>query len=220
MNKKGISHVGFAIAFVLFIGFILFMINILSPLQKVKNDKNFILKQIEKEIIKNSSSELIIASIKGGSDPCLDISGLELKNQIIAKDQNGQIIKSSSSSVENSGFVKIYSVDKGFNPQIPCTGNPGQISELGLIRKENYFFEDSVLELIQIYNSDYKGLKKSLNIPENNDFEFGFIYSNETEIKTISQDNPETDVFAEKTPVKYISKDADIEIGYLRVAVW
>ena len=180
-NCKG-SNVGFAIAFVLFVSFIVFLFNMMGPVGKVESDKYFLLKHLENKIIENTSSELTMTSVK----------------------------------TQNGNLIKIYE-GEGLNPTY--TINPNE-DEIGLIRKDEYVFETKVISLIDEYNTNYDGLKDYFNVPKVNDFEFGFKYSNGTEISTKIKEIPSTDVFAEEVSVTYVSKDAGIGVGYIRVVLW
>lgn len=61
-NKKG-SQIGYAIAFMIFIGFVIFLLGIISPLEKANTDKSFILENLQNKIIENVSGNLTIASV-------------------------------------------------------------------------------------------------------------------------------------------------------------
>lgn len=203
-NKRG-SHVGFAIAFIIFISFVIFLLNILSPVTKVETDKDFLLKHLKNEIIENTSARLEIISIKNDTLTCISNSLASGKNYtIISKDS----------------FHKVYISDEFNESSIPLCQNWG-IDEIGLIRTENHVFETKILELNKTYYESYKTLKKYFNIPEVNDFEFSFLKGNKTLIVEAKfKEIPPTDVFAELIPVTYVNKNANIEIGYLKVVLW
>lgn len=62
INKKG-SNVSYAIAFMIFIGFVIFLLGIIKPLEKVNTDKSIILENLQNKIIENVSSKLEIISV-------------------------------------------------------------------------------------------------------------------------------------------------------------
>ena len=201
-KSKKASHVGFAISFVLFIGFIIFMFGMISPLMKLKTGKENLVKNIEMAILENSSSELMIVSaVEDSSSGCTKIDNLNMQNVITKQEGN---------------LLKIYSSKEFPSNSFQCSTG----YKIGLIRKEKDVFEKNLLNLIDNYNIDYEGLKKYFNIPEENNFEFSFIYSNQTEIKTQSKDIPTTDVFAKRIPITYITNEAEKEIGGINIIVW
>jgi len=202
-NKRG-SHVGFAISFMLFISFVIFLFSILGPVGKVESDKDFLLKHLENEIIENTTAELTIISVKPQSGNCTVPGGTGLENYI----------------VKNLGeIIKIYNSNELFNTeQTTCTEGSIPQNDVGLIRTNNYVFETKILELKE---KNYDTLKEDFNIPDINDFKINFTYSNATEIEIQGiKEIPPTDVFAELIPVTYVDKDANIEIGYFKVIVW
>ena len=205
-NKRG-SHVSFIISFVLFISFLIFFIGIIKPFEKTETGKSSLLKHLENEIIKNVSDEVLVISVKvGGDDGCLDIDDLidNKKNKIL---------------LENNGLIKIYISDKFALPEFSCT--PQDKYEIGLIKSQKYILQSKVLELNESYNDNYETLKTNFKIPEINDFEFSFLNISKVPIiETKSKETPPTDVFAELVPINYLTKDAEIKTGYLRVAIW
>ncbi len=205
-NKKG-SQVSFIISFVLFISFLIFFIGLLNPFEKTETSKSSLLKHLENEIIKNVSDEVLVVSATektGGSKSCSDINGLIGKNIFS----------------ENNGLIKIYSSDEFSTNTFQCI-DPLKEYEIGLIRSQNYILESKILKLNESYKDNYLTLKTDLGISESNDFEFSFLDIDEIPIiETKFKETPSTEVLAELVPVIYLTKDAEIKNGYIKVVLW
>ena len=225
-NKKA-SHVGFAIAFVIFISFLIFFYAMFKPAIRIGDDKKVILKQLENKIIKNVSADLITISIKKDSlENCskINLSSLNISYTNFTVRNNQGIINSNLSLgnliVENkSNFFKIYASNESFNlsENHLCTSFSNYT--VGLIRTEKYIFETKVIWLINYYNNSYETLKDDFEISDINDFSFSFIYNNNTEIKT-NEKNVSISVYADSIPINYINKNASIEVGYIKIKIW
>ena len=195
-NKKA-SHVSFAIAFLLFVGFVIFFFGMINSLGKTETSKKFILEGLQNKIIENSSSNLTIISV---NESCVD-NNLDLTNFTIS---------------EENGIYKIYSSDNlPFHLSEDCGGSYG----IGLNKKEKVVFSDSILRLTQEYTSNYRELKERWNVPSSNDFSFSFYYENGTEIKAIKDSSVPTEVFAKNIALKYFDGNS-IKLGRLKVTLW
>jgi len=62
-NKRG-SHVGMILSFVIFITFIIFLYTVINPTLNTGEDKKTILENIETQIIKNTSANFTVTSVK------------------------------------------------------------------------------------------------------------------------------------------------------------
>ena len=202
-NKKA-SHISFIISFVLFVSFLIFFIGLLNPFEKAETGKSLLLKHLEDEIIKETSVEvLIVSALEDQNADCSEISSLNIKNYI---------------SKQEGNLLKIYSSDEFLINTFPCTAPPGY--QIGLIRKQNYVFQSKVLDLNNSYQNNYDSLKENFGIPEN-DFEFSLLDINENPIiKTKSKETPPVEVLAKLVPINYLTKDAEIKTGYIKVIIW
>ena len=169
---------------------------------KVESDKDFLLEHLEDEIIEATSAELTILSIDVPGGGCPDVSQLGITNFVVKPEGT---------------LNKIYS-SNSFPLGASCI-NTGQT--IGLIRTEKYVFESKIVELMNNYDLDYGELKNSFNIPAVNDFDISFSDSEGMEIEPAKNlEIPATDVFAKEVPVTYVSKNAEIGVGYLRILIW
>jgi hypothetical protein len=142
-----------------------------------------------------------------------------MKN-IIVKNKEGKILSSDKEIPWEGDFYKIYVSDEKFNSvNSNCQNSKVYSGKTGLIRTENYLFESKISELINNYNLNYESFKKNINIPEESEFAFAFIYSNESSVETARKEIP-SEVHVEIFPVKYVDKNANIEMGYVKVSAW
>ena len=206
-NKRG-SHISFIISFILFISFLIFFIGIIKPFEKAETGKSPLLKHLENEIIKEVSDDVLVTSAlekNGGKNSCSDIESLIDNKKNIFSEENG--------------LIKIYVSNKLLSSEFSCT--PPSKYEIGLVRTQNYVLHSEILRLNESYNSDYKNVKENFGIPEANDFEFSFLDLNEIPIiKTKSKETPPTEVLAELVSIIYLTEDAEIKTGYIKVVLW
>jgi len=87
------------------------------------------------------------------------------------------------------------------------------------ILTKTYIFEERLKKLRENYENNYKTLKDNLGIPNGDDFDFGFVYENET-IIGLEEKNITRNVFVVETSLHYINKNADINAGTLKVKIW
>ena len=85
--------------------------------------------------------------------------------------------------------------------------------------ENDYISEKKVIDLIAEYEANYKGLKNNLKVPSGDEFGFGFIYNNGTEI-SVAQKNKSTDIYARTIPAQYIDREANINYGFILIRVW
>ena len=231
-----VSHVGVVLSFVIFVTFILFIYLIIRPAITTENKQN-ILDNLETEVRENSSANLISASVFIGefSETCVKLdsffNNVEAGDRIVVKNSEGEVLNVKISGqdlyVEKTSediFLKISGSGEFDVTETGTMSGCRHLSEeggyvLGLVQTEKNIFEKRILQLIEIYNQNYEGLKESLNLASGNDFSLGFIYSNETSIST-EREEIFTDVFIEEVPIQYISKNADKEAGFLKLGVW
>ena len=236
-GKKG-THVGVILSFVIFMTFIFFIYLITEPAIKVKNQENSI-EYLINNLIENSSANLTTVSIaitQENPQDCVRLSGffsaIGLGNKTIVRNVSdvvqSQIDNQDLLIVRNSNtFFKVYespefsAAEKG--SITPCQQlTQGNGYSLGLMKASDNIFESKVTGLIENHSRDYDDLKRGLKIPQGGEFDFSFIYSNGTEIKT-SQNKTipnNVNIYAKKIPVVYINNNAAQEAGFLNVKIW
>ncbi len=238
-DKRG-SHVGFAIAFVVFVSFVIFLFTMLKPALQIEEDKEFLLAHLKDKIIENVSADLIMISILSNNytADCLEVNlnDFELGNlneeNFIVKNEFGVSVdfrkESSTLSIKNLGhnFSKIYASDETFPSyhSLPFC-EPVEDFEIGLVRTDKYVFQSKVRDLITYYHNNYSTLKEDWNIPKANDFGFSLVYANKSEIIRTEKELPSgvsvyADYIDDAETIVYVDKDANLKVGLIKVIAW
>lgn len=228
-GKRG-SHVGFAISFVIFIGFVIFLIGMISPKINVSSGPSSALRDVSDNIIENSTSNVVVASVspspsfKGQYD-CVNASGLNISGNLIAKSGNGEIVNASEDRIRwsDSGqeiFGLHYSdSDIGNSPSPSCSNTSS--SDVGLVESKEQVIFENIGDLITNYGSQYEVLKNDLGVPEDNDFEFDFILANESKINASFGEIPTSkEVYASSDSFTYLDEKLNRKVGRLEVRLW
>jgi hypothetical protein len=231
MTKKG-SHVGIVLSFVIFVTFVMFFYIIVQPALTTES-KHSILNTLKKNIIEEVSSELTTASmsIEPAQETCAKLDhffGIAgIGNKIIILDGRGNIITATKNSqdlyIEREDsydtFFKVYESEEFDQIESEDLGCDESNYELGLIKTTTEVFETKILEIIDRHESDYQDLKQELGVPIGNEFGLDFVYANRTEITT-EDTSVKINIFSREFPIKYVTENAAIEIGILRIKVW
>lgn len=223
-NRKG-SHVEVIISFIIFVTFIFFIFSIIEPSINTQKDKENTFDNIEFGIINKISSDMTTITVKfsSGGSACVDLSDLNIGNNIFVKDASGETVSSSSDGNTlkiNKGnpsdtFFKIYYSEE-FD-ELTGSGCSLVNYELGLTKTEKYIFETKMLDLI---NEDYETLKNNLKIPKGIEFGYGIKLSNGTTFETNREENLSTNIFIRETPIRYVDLEGNILIGVLKTKIW
>jgi hypothetical protein len=233
MKKRGGTHVGIVLSFVIFVVFLVFLYSILVEPTITQNDKKYLLENLKIKLIENISAELITSTINIQTAPqnCVRLENLiddfGINSKIIVKNKlgNNQVSYVLGDDLEISRdsndktFFKIY-----YSEEFSGISNVGETPcnkrnhEKGLTRTDKYIFETKIINLINIYKNDYETLKGKLEIPFGSDFNFGFKYNNQTLL--ITEKNVSTNVYAVEIPVQYIDNESNILLGFINIKVW
>tara|TARA_Y100000310_G_scaffold24394_1_gene23443 strand:- start:13118 stop:13819 length:702 start_codon:yes stop_codon:yes gene_type:complete len=233
MKKRGGTHVGVVLSFVIFVVFLVFLYSILVEPTINKNDKDYLLENLRIKLIENVSEELITSTLNIETAPqnCIKLSNLindlEINSKIIVKNRlkNNQISYVLGNDLEISRdnnsetFFKIYYSEE-FNEvstigETPCNSRN---YEKGLVRTNKYVFETKIINLMNEYKNNYEALKEELKIPIGSDFNFGFTYNNKTSI--ITEKNISTNIYAMEIPIQYVDKESNILLGSINLKIW
>jgi len=239
-NNKG-SHIGFILSFTIFVIFLAFLYSTMEPLIKVQEDNEFMLEYLEVALIEKLNTNLTTLTITIDSSvtqDCVVLDGLidlekGLNSKILVKDYYQNEI-SSFVSQENGNdlivsrdgsddfFLKIYGSEEF---ESLAEGSPSGCDLLGadykikLLKSSEYISKTKIEELKEDYIGGYENLKEELNLPEESDFGFGFVYNNGTVIETENKD-VSRNVYIEDVPVRYIDSEANILSGHLKIKIW
>ena len=150
MKKAGAAHVEMILAFVLFVGFVVFLLNTLQPYKKdILQDS--ILESLSNKFISSVETNLTKVLVENQTDTCKpnEISG----NAIVGN--------------KDGNFFYVY-----FSPEFPvssfqnCQGD----YKIGYINSQIVLSNKSLEEIKLNYSSDYKNLRKNMGLPTTVDF--------------------------------------------------
>lgn len=245
MKSKKASHIGFILSFVIFMTSILFLYTLLIPSLETDVDKRAAVESLETELIKKVSLDLTSLTVtvdpSASSDTCLEFKNLineaGISGRIVIQNDQGQIFTSYISSDGNDVYVD--RTDSGFDffkisvseefplvstysgSPVTCTPLNKEASgySIGLLRTEENIFQSKVEKTLAEYKTNYDTLKAELKVPMINEFGLGFVYENETVVKTLDP-NLSISVYSERFPVRYIDKEGNKKSGDLDIRVW
>jgi len=241
MNKSGTGHVEIIISFVLFIGFLAFILIAFNPLKGPPNPA--IVNSVYNGLEENLSVELNKVSINLDSttgqscfvlkDSNNLVSDLKCNNQnIIIRDKNnnkkyaeivsGEIV---SEITSENNFYTIYCSDEiepvtgSINLNL-CKEYLGEEYEIGIIVSANYWSLKKITQLENSYLNNYPVIKKEF-IRDTSDF--GFIIWNLDSSKDfdVTQEIPRgLDVVSKTLPISIIDFEANITRHTITVMTW
>lgn len=229
-TKKG-SHVGIVLSFVIFVTFVMFFYIMIRPSLAAEN-KSSVLNTLKENIIEMASSELTSASVIAEEmlGNCIRLNNFfqtGIGEKVVAKSDEGETLElrrhpsSNHLQVINEGnlFFRIYESEEFDQIEQGSPWCDESDYEFGLIKNTTEIFETKILDIIDRHEDDYEGLKQDLAIPTGNEFGLNFTYANGTSVST-TDSATKINIFSGEFPVKYITKDAAIEMGILRIKIW
>ncbi len=235
INTKGISHIEVVISFVIFIGFVLFLLLFLKPVRN-KEVSYAVLDSVQRGIEAQANTEYSYVSLKinevHAEDFYLDFLGVGIASpEIIIRNETGDRIsgKLEANSLyvkggENEKFYIIYYSPEfkipDYSPADPVLLEDTEYS-IGLLRKNNVLFYSKIYNLNESYYNDYENLKTSFRIPASNDF--GFIISTasgESIFTSIKKQPPRISIIARDIPSQILNETGDIRYVVVNMQAW
>lgn len=233
MIKRGMGHIEVILAFVLFVGFLLFGLYFFNPLNNNRLIDSSLFYAMD-EITKNTSSELLTYAVVINSSVASDAVALQL-------DRNGiegsgvRVEKSDGESLnsryENNNlvferqgnFFFVFFGDFPYNNSV-VSGSPAVLSapsnfSISSSDTRKVLSERGAIYLKEKYSGNYEGLKTQFNLPRRVDFSFSLKLGNES--ISASQNIPEgIEVFSDSKRVEVIRTDGTRTFADIIVAVW
>ena len=246
--RKGASHLGFILSFVIFITFVLFVYTTLEPTLKIRPDKQPVIDSMKKALIENfevnSTMITIVNASQVSSQNCIILNG-------IIGNGNGQIDSSDADNLKINGLngEKFYYEEQSSDLEIG-TWNPTDLAEDGFFIKIYYsdktakdsgdsgsscvatqysiklwkekrqIFESKIISIMGQYEADYEQMKADFNFPDGNEFIFSFELGDGTILEPSGINIPSTDIYAATFPVEYLDYEVNSQIGFLTIKVW
>ena len=227
-DKRG-SHVEVMISFVIFIGFVLFLLSILMPSVGTQKDKTKIFQGIEIGILNKVSSNMTVIDTNIGDigQNCVNLdnfmSNTGIGSNIIVKDSYGKTV-SSNINGDSIQITRTSTADKFFkiyySSEFESLNTSGTCSlinySIGLTKTSQYVFERKFIEMM---SENQDTLKNEINVPDGIGYGYGIILSNGTTIET-QEGTLSANVYVKETPIEYVDLDGNIMEGYIKTKIW
>lgn len=233
INKKGVSHLEMIISFIIFAGFVLFLL-LYFPIRNPQGS-SVALDDAERGILDFVNLRIVYYTIVLNNtgnlpkDGCFNLSS-ELRN-ISVRNETDEILDAYSDSKNNyiqlSGkFYTIYSSSLFYEK------NPGNLVSclileeikgytIGITRVYNIVSYEKISLLKNSYEHDYSSLHDKLGIPIKNDFGFVLRDTNGKEVmKAVKQRPSRAEVFARDIPVQVAHNNGTFNYFILNVQAW
>ena len=220
-SKKGVSHLEIILSFIIFLGFLIFLLAIFRPTSFSK-DTDSDLNILEESIQSQISTPLAFITLNLNDDveiqECFFINyELDIINNVIVKNKDGNIVNAETDEENkriyidssNEKFFYLYFSEKLEEKEFikdSCIEIDSSNYHLGLYRNYNLTSYEKLEDLREEYNNDYENLKNQLGVPTTK--EFAFVVR-----ETLGNDI----IVARKRtegPVNIISRDVTIQILY------
>ena len=230
-NKIGASHVEMILAFVIFIGFLIFALIFLNPLDNSRLLDSTLIYAYD-EVSKNISVPMYVYSVTGFSVPDSKIR-IPIENPegsgIKVEDYNGNTLNSGYDNgnviVErgSQNFIRIF-ISDDFERGSELGGT--QLSEgdykISSSDIRHVISERLIKELKDNYEEDYDNLKSPtrFNLPRRTDFAFSLVFDNGNEVSADIGTPEDIEVVAKRERVETIRLDDSIVFADLIVKIW
>lgn len=242
MIKRGATHVGIVLSFVIFVTFLVFLYTTLQPTIESDKDKEVLLDVLKETLVNEISGELTSAVIKITDEPdktggCISIPHVEghssenfivkwVPDAITGELIISSILSGSNLRIDSSLFdddpekIKIYYSSETFNnPSFSCPDPEPKPSEIELVQTNTYIFKSKVGNLKSRYDTDSTTLKTDLDLPPGTEFGFSFEEDN-GDIISSGETDVTASIFAEELIIQYVNETANINTGSLTLRVW
>lgn len=228
INKRGMEHVEVILSFVIFIGFLIFLLVIFRPFEKADKSSVY-LDTVERGIkdfanIQVNYTSLILNNSFIGcfyiNYPC---------DKVIVKDKDDNIInaKCGEGKVYIGGSGKFYSIysseefeENSFDVR-GCQFLDESNYSFGLFRSYDMVLYERLLGLKEKYETDYTGIKKDFNLPASENFAFTIKDTTQNIMMQTNKTVPKRlTVLARDAPIQIIYKNGTIKYAILNVQNW
>ena len=231
MLKRGTSHIEFVLAFVLFIGFLIFALMFFNPLDNARVLGSS-LEYAFDEVSESLTSELNVFSVSlKNVDPALNLIRIPVSNE---EDFNVRVLDANNSELtsrydfasghvivdrENNNFIYVL-FSEDFNVGGASGGAVVDTHEISSSDNRKVISEKKAVLLKGSYENNYEVLKNQMNLPGRIDFSFQLTFNDGSSI--IGQKNIPggLEVESRRERVETIRENGGIEFADLIVKVW
>lgn len=234
-NKRAISHLEVILSFVIFIGFLIFMLAIFNPFSSDNSNRIF-LDVLERGILDYSDVDVSLITLSIDIEPevfpndCFSIN-YNFTN-ISVRDKNDAIVQAYSETTPIGGKIYINSIDNFFyiysSPEFEerlfsgtCPVVPSALYNLGLFRSYKFLANSSLTRLISEYRNNYEGLKQKLEVPLTQEFSFVVKeYSGNVLYDAGRANLGGVKILAREVPVQIVYSDGSFKTAILGIKIW
>jgi lipopolysaccharide export LptBFGC system permease protein LptF len=240
IEKKGGGHIEIILSFVIFIGFISFILYFLNPFQQQDLTEGY-LQIIENRILENISTELVSITLvlDENEENCVSIkSPLSEKRKdynLISKNQKEKIITSSAQNPKGKVLIKPNNENVFFlyfnEDFVEHSDNLDDCEE---IEPDKYQFGMRVLSQIvslprineskrnlkERFNEEYNELKEKIGLPASIEFDLMFYDLKGNLLVNLDKTAPRTTVYSKRVPIRILDKDGEMVYGFMNIRVW
>ena len=197
MNKEGASHIEVILAFVLFVGFIMFALYFFNPLNSsrlVDTSVDYLLNEIREktEVAVDFYSLKIDSSVSDESIQLDYPDDVDTSKNVASEGEDGEILDSrvAGNNIfvdrKNNDFIKLKfseTITENDNccqnaKNLEAQGNEGKKYILASSNKRNIISEKKISEINKTYYENYNALKEEFNLPGRVNFAIVFFLSN------------------------------------------
>ena len=230
MQKRGLSHIEVILAFVLFVGFLIFGLYFFNPLDSGRVVDSSLIYTIN-EIVENTSAFTLRYAVSLNTSKESVEFPLPRENTdgggFRVETHNGERIVSRYDGI-NVAFDRVddfvYITFGPFESEQGEIGNFQRLNSreysLSSSNREKVIIEGSFEDLNRSYYSDYYDLKKEFNIPNRIDFSAEIVFADGQKISLERSAPVGLDVFSKVERKKVMRNDGRLEFADLTVKVW
>ncbi|MEK6820603.1 MAG: hypothetical protein AABX71_02725 [Nanoarchaeota archaeon] len=233
-GKKGASHIEIVLSFVIFLGFLIFLIAIFKPFDIIRGGETY-LDIAERGIKEKGSVELRFLTLKLDENKslekcfCFDY-GFE---DVIVKDKNYEVVNARSKKGKEEKicidsaeyFFYIYSykdfVENNFDSSECISLGEGDYT-LGLFRSYDLLSWKKLNSIREEYEANYTDIKSEFGVPASKDFSFSIRKTGEDEVILETEKKPGKGVrvLARSSPVQIAYSNGTLKYAILNIQTW
>lgn len=227
-NKKAATHIEMVLSFVIFIGFVIFILAVFNPFQFTSKETSNI-ENIARKIQENLSVNVDFLTLKltSPSPDCFYVP-YSLNNVVVKNmEKRKKIAESAESEIRIEGdssddFFYIYSSKIFLQDSLSgCVLLPENSYSLGLLQNQGMIFNGSLLGFKNEYETNYLKLKNNLEIPASDDFLVKVLDMQGDVKMDVKMDKPSSiKISAKDTPVQLIYKNGTINYALMHIEIW
>jgi hypothetical protein len=233
MNKKGAGHIEFILSFILFVGVVTFAIFFFNPAADSKvvgSTLPFVFSEFKKNVnVEMDMFSIVInKDLAKGEVISVEIKEVDLEKNIRVEDYKGSVLNSVragdivSFNFNKEDFVFVKFSEAFTSPVPPSKTAPEKESyyEIASSSSRELISEEKVMELKELYESDYEASKERFNLPPGLDFSFVLAFSNEDFISAQRDIPAGVEIFSKIRREEVLREEGGLAFADLSIAIW